>query len=149
MKIKFQHKVVFISSIIVFTALSVLSLQQYKQVKSQVEPLIHQSIAEIVNGVKTTVDSEIESKSQLATYTAQVIENEVSTSHIASIINKPVAKNAFSLIGMGFEADGRIQSNDPNWQPGSSYDPRTRPWYRRAKNEGKTIITAPYMGGYG
>ena len=149
MKIKFQHKVVFISSIIVFVALSVLSLQQYRQVKSQVEPLIHQSIAEIVNGVKATVDNEIVSKSQLATYTAQMIEDEVSTGHIASVINKPIAKNAFSLIGMGFEADGRIQSNDINWQPGSTYDPRSRPWYRRAKNEGKTIITAPYMGDTG
>ncbi|MCW8328799.1 methyl-accepting chemotaxis protein [Photobacterium sp. SDRW27] len=146
---KFQHKVVFISSIIVFIALSVLSLQQYKQVKSQVEPFIHQSIAEIVNGVKTTVDSEIVSKSQLATYTAQVIEDDISTGHIASVINKLVAKEAFSLIGMGFESDGRIQSNNPNWQPGSLYDPRTRPWYRRAKSEGKTIITAPYMGDTG
>jgi methyl-accepting chemotaxis protein len=149
MKIKFQYKVVLISSVIVFIALSVLSIQQYRQVKSQVEPLIHQSIAEIVNGVKTTVDSEIESKSQLATYIAQVIEDDLSTDHISSVINKPVAKNAYSLIGMGFEVDGRIQSNDPNWQPGSTYDPRKRPWYLRAKSEGKTIITAPYLGDTG
>lgn len=149
MKMKFQYKVVLISSVIVFIALSVLSIQQYRQVKSQVEPLIHQSISEIVNGVKATVDSEIESKSQLATYIAQVIEDDLSTVHISSVINKPVAKNAYSLIGMGFEADGRIQSNDPNWQPGSAYDPRKRPWYLRAKSEGKTIITAPYLGDTG
>jgi len=149
MRIKFQHKVITIASLIVFIALSVLSIQQYRQVKSQVESLINQSIAEIVNGVKTTVDSEILSKSQLATYISQVIEDDVSLGHIQSVITKQEPKSAYSLIGMGFESDGRIISNDPNWQPGSSYDPRTRPWYQRAKNERKTIITAPYLGDTG
>lgn len=149
MKTKFQYKVIIVSSLIVFITLSILSLQQYRQVKSQVELLIHQSVAEIVNGVKTTVDNEIISKSQLATYISQVIEDDVSPPNILSVIKKAEPKKAYSLIGMGFESDGHVLSNDSNWQPGSSYDPRTRPWYKRAKIERKTIITAPYLGDTG
>ena len=31
------------------------------------------------------------------------------------------------------------------WAPGEDYDPRIRPWYRRAESTGKTSFTTPYL----
>lgn len=141
---KFNHKVVATSSAILLAALSILSFRQYYQVKGHIESLVQHSISEIVNGVKNTVDSEMTSKAQLATYATRLIEDDLSEQHISNVINKPSIKNTFLLAGIGFEADGTHQSNDAGWNPGSSWDPRVRPWYKDAKNSGKTIITAPY-----
>ncbi len=42
-------------------------------------------------------------------------------------------------------AEGEMLMSDPNESLPSGYDPRVRPWYKKAKIEGKLTITAPYM----
>ncbi len=40
--------------------------------------------------------------------------------------------------------DGRFLDSS-GWQPPADYDPRTRPWYKAATDEGKAILTKPYI----
>ncbi len=141
---KFSHKIIATSSAILLSALSILSVWQYTQVKNSIEELFEHSLTEIVSGVKNTVDAEISSKFNLGDYASRLIEDEVSEKNIASTINKPMIRNAFIYGAMTFEADGDAQSNDPNWVRDSAWDPRARPWYKSAVSSDKTIMTQPY-----
>ena len=141
---KFSHKVVATSSAILLAALTLLSANQYFNTKSQIQSLVMQSIDEIVSGMGNTVNAEISSRKALASYATSLIEQDLSLDNIQTVINQPIIKNAFLLTGLGFEKDGSYTSNDPSWDPGSSWNPRVRPWYIDAKQARELIITAPY-----
>lgn len=73
-----------------------------------------------------------------------MIENNPEPDNVRTIISQPLIKNTFLLVGFGLEKDGSNINNDPSWNPGPTWDPRVRPWYKDAKNAGKLVITAPY-----
>ncbi|MGF1760370.1 methyl-accepting chemotaxis protein [Photobacterium sagamiensis] len=141
---KFSHKVVATSSSILLVALSLLSANQYFNIKGEIETLVTKSVDEIVSGISNTVNSELNSRKALARYAASMVEEDLSLNNIESVISQPTIKNTFLLTGFGFESDGSYTSNDPNWNPGASWDPRSRPWYKDTKNARDLIITAPY-----
>ncbi|MDX1300790.1 methyl-accepting chemotaxis protein [Photobacterium sp.] len=141
---KFNHKVVATSSAILLVALSLLSANQYFNIKGEIETLVTKSVDEIVSGIGNTVNAELNSRKALVRYAASMIEEDLSLNNIESIISQPTIKNTFLLTGVGFENDGSYISNDPNWNPGTSWDPRSRPWYKDTKNARDLIITAPY-----
>ncbi|WP_299020163.1 methyl-accepting chemotaxis protein [uncultured Photobacterium sp.] len=141
---KFSHKVVATSSAILLAALSLLSANQYFNTKSQIQSLVIHSIDEIVSGMSNTINAEINSRTGLASYATSLVEQDLSEDSITTTISQPALKDAFLLTGVGFEQDGRHTSNDPSWQPGESWDPRSRPWYKDTRQAKKLIITAPY-----
>lgn len=141
---KFSHKVVATSSAILLAALSLLSANQYFNTKSQIQTLVMESIEEIVSGMSNTVNAEISSRKELASYATSLIEQDLSLNNIQTVISQPVMKNTFLLTGLGFEKDGSYTSNDPSWNPGSDWNPRARPWYIDAKDARDLVITAPY-----
>ncbi|PSW05963.1 methyl-accepting chemotaxis protein [Photobacterium lipolyticum] len=141
---KFNHKVVATSSAILLVALSLLSANQYFNIKGEIETLVTKSVDEIVSGISNTVNAELNSRKALVRYAASMIEEDLSLNNIESVISQPTIKNTFLLTGVGFENDGSYTSNDPNWNPGASWDPRSRPWYKDTKNARDLIITAPY-----
>ena len=141
---KFSHKVVATSSVILLTALSLLSANQYFNTKSQIESLVKNSLDEIVSGMSNTINAEINSRTDLARYATSLVESDLSSESINTVISQPVIKDAFLLTGLGFERDGSYTSNDPNWDPGANWEPRARPWYKDTKQAQDLIITAPY-----
>lgn len=112
--------------------------------QSEVEKQVNESVSEIMEGVKNTVSAEIESRKALATLSTSMIEQEFSHKHIEEVINSKVVKESFQLVGVGFESDKELISNDPNWVPSSDYNPLTRGWYTESKKANDLIITAPY-----
>jgi methyl-accepting chemotaxis protein len=141
---KFNHKIVATSSAILLVALSALSANQYFNIKSQIHSLVTKSVEEIVSGIGSTVNAELNSRKALATYATSMAEENLTPSEIETVISQPIVKNTFLLAGLGFESDGSFVSNDPNWDPGASWDPRSRPWYKDTKQANSIIITAPY-----
>ena len=71
---KFSHKVVAASSILLLITISLLSIQQLYTVRTAVENHVNASLTEMVNGVKNTVVSEMSAKKALAQSTTEVIE---------------------------------------------------------------------------
>ena len=139
---KFRHKIITAFSVIMVCTLSMLSIVQYLNMKQEVERQVESSIVEIVNGVRNTVSSELSGKMMLAEYATAMIEADPTPNAILTTLKQPQIKQAFILAGIGFE-DGRDFISDPSWNP-TNYDPRTRSWYKAAKQERQTIITAPY-----
>lgn len=141
---KFSHKIVAASSVLLLATVTLLTLQQYYIVRSEVKSQVTSSVTEIVNGVRDTTASEINARKALASYATSMLELDLSPDAISEVITRPVIKETFLLAGLGFESDGSHIGNEVSWDPGAGWDPRVRPWYIDAKNSGKLIITAPY-----
>ncbi|KJY75193.1 methyl-accepting chemotaxis protein [Vibrio nigripulchritudo] len=142
---KFSHKVVAASSILLLIILSVLTAQQYFSMKSELEHQVTESVSEIVDGVRNTVAADIKGKKELSQYATDILQADLrNRDYVEGVISQASIKQNFLLAGLGYENDGSNVNNDPGWNPGSDWDPRRRPWYIDAKNAGKLIITAPY-----
>lgn len=141
---KFSHKIVAASSVLLLATVTLLTLQQYFTVQREIKSQVTSSVDEIVDGVRDTTAAEINARKAIAAYATSMIEVDLSPSAVEKVITRPIVKDTFLLAGLGFEKDGSNINNDPSWNPGPTWDPRVRPWYIDAKNSGKLIITAPY-----
>ncbi|EPU2897302.1 methyl-accepting chemotaxis protein [Vibrio vulnificus] len=141
---KFSHKIVAASSALLLVTVSLLTAKQYFTMQDELTEQVEASVTEIVDGVRNTVAAEIDGRKAIAAYATSMMETDLSPKHISDVITRPIVKNTFLLAGLGFEKDGSNINNDPSWNPGPSWDPRVRPWYKDAKNAGQLIITAPY-----
>ena len=141
---KFSHKIVIASSILIITTVSLLSAKQVMTVQSELETTIQNSIDDIMQSVKNNVVAEMEGRKDVARYVTEIAQQNLSPAAIKKILEKPALKKPFLLVGGGLDLDGKAISGDSNWDPGPSWDSRQRPWYKDAKNTNDLIVTAPY-----
>lgn len=143
---RFSQKIVAASSALLLVTVTLLSIQQLRTVKNEVEDLVDTSLTEMVKGVSNTVVSEMESKKSLAQSTTEVIElDPQNRAMVKEILEKPNLKRSFLAVGFGYEADGFVVENDDGWEAGPDYDPRVRPWFKDAKAQGRLVVTDPYV----
>lgn len=141
---KFSHKIVIASAILMLVTVSILSIKQVMTIQSELEATIEVSVEDIMQSVKNNVVAEMEGRKDVARYTANIAEQDLSPNAIKRVIDQPGLKEPFVLVGGGLEENGRAISGDSSWDPGSSWDARARPWYKDAKNQNRLIVTAPY-----
>jgi len=142
--VKFKHKIIVISSLVLLLALTVLSVKQYFSLKSNLEKQVEQSVSEIIQGISNTVYAQMKGSADLASLTTDLVAQVGSLDAAAPLLEQSKLQQEFILIGYGEEQTGRYVASDPSWNPGPTWDPRKRPWYKDAKNAGQLIVTAPY-----
>ncbi len=143
---KFRHKVVTASSILLLITVSLLSTQQVMTIRSQTQEHISSSVKEILTSVNNTVQSEMNAKKDLARSITEIIElSPNDRTYVKDILEKPTPKSSFLAIGFGYESNGFVIENDDGWDAGPDYDPRQRPWFIAAKNKGDLVVTDPYV----
>ncbi|ELA8200135.1 TPA: methyl-accepting chemotaxis protein [Vibrio parahaemolyticus] len=143
---KFRHKVVTASSILLLITVSLLSTQQVMTIRSQTQEHINSSVKEILTSVNNTVQSEMNAKKDLARSITEIIElSPNDRTYVKDILEKPTPKSSFLAIGFGYESNGFVIENDDGWDAGPDYDPRQRPWFIAAKNKGDLVVTDPYV----
>ncbi|MDF5010951.1 methyl-accepting chemotaxis protein [Vibrio parahaemolyticus] len=143
---KFRHKVVTASSILLLITVSLLSMQQVMTIRSQTQEHISSSVKEILTSVSNTVQSEMNAKKDLARSITEIIElSPNDRTYVKDILEKPTPKSSFLAIGFGYESNGFVIENDDGWDAGPDYDPRQRPWFIAAKNKGDLVVTDPYV----
>ncbi|MCC3842752.1 methyl-accepting chemotaxis protein [Vibrio parahaemolyticus] len=143
---KFRHKVVTASSILLLITVSLLSTQQVMTIRSQTQEHINSSVKEILTSVGNTVQSEMNAKKDLARSITEIIElSPNDRTYVKDILEKPTPKSSFLAIGFGYESNGFVIENDDGWDAGPDYDPRQRPWFIAAKNKGDLVVTDPYV----
>ncbi|HAV1366406.1 methyl-accepting chemotaxis protein [Vibrio parahaemolyticus] len=143
---KFRHKVVTASSILLLITVSLLSTQQVMTIRSQTQEHINSSVKEILTSVSNTVQSEMNAKKDLARSITEIIElSPNDRTYVKDILEKPTPKSSFLAIGFGYGSNGFVIENDDGWDAGPDYDPRQRPWFIAAKNKGDLVVTDPYV----
>ncbi|WP_413282899.1 methyl-accepting chemotaxis protein [Vibrio sp. MA40-2] len=141
---KFSHKIVTVSSVLLLITISLLSFKQHVTVNDELNSTITSSIDDIVGSVSNNVAAELEGKKKLARYISDLINSDPTTEEIQNVLQQPALAEAFLLVGGGMETDGKAFTSDISWDPGPTWDARTRPWYKDAKVKNDLIVTAPY-----
>ncbi|MDG2680041.1 chemotaxis protein, partial [Vibrio parahaemolyticus] len=99
---KFRHKVVTASSILLLITVSLLSTQQVMTIRSQTQEHINSSVKEILTSVSNTVQSEMNAKKDLARSITEIIElSPNDRTYVKDILEKPTPKSSFLAIGFG------------------------------------------------
>ncbi|MBA5762027.1 methyl-accepting chemotaxis protein [Vibrio sp. 404] len=143
---RFSQKIVLASSTLLLVSIILLSVQQSMLVKSEVEGLVNSSLEELEKGVSTIVSAELNNKRDLAKSTSELIElAPFDHQYVSQVLETSVIKQGFITVGLGYDQDGFVIENDDVWEADSSYDPRTRVWYKQAKNQGSLVVTDPYV----
>jgi methyl-accepting chemotaxis protein len=141
---KFSQKIIAAASFILLLSLGLLSTYQYFQVKAEVNNLVNSSSDELITSLRNNITAIMNSKADLTSYAASQVGDDLSPENIMNILNQKTIKKHFSIAGIGIESTGQIFFNDPGWAPPAGYDPRTRSWYKDAKQANELIFTAPY-----
>lgn len=141
---KFSHKIVIASAVLMLVTVSLLSVKQVMTIQSELEATIEVSVKDIMQSVKNNVVAEMEGRKDVARYTTNIVERNLAPDAIMAVIDQPALKKPFVLVGGGLETNGQAISGDPGWDPGSSWDARARPWYKDAKAQNQLIVTDPY-----
>ncbi|EGR0540142.1 methyl-accepting chemotaxis protein [Vibrio cholerae] len=143
---KFSHKIVAASSLLLLIVLSLLSFQQQITVRSQVESFVNTSLIELVEGVKNTIEADLNSKKTLAQTTTEVVALDPDNREfVRQVLETPKLKQSYITVGVGYDSDGTMVENDDAWEVEANYEPRTRPWYINAKQQRKLVVTEPYV----
>lgn len=141
---KFSSKIIAASSLVMALALLLLSVNQFLKVKQLLTSQIDETTAELSESVASTITTEMQAKRMLTEYLASLVSEDSSPEYISSVIDKSLLRSQFSVVGAGFE-DGSFFENDPTWEADSSYDPRTRPWYKNTLRLGRSNVSEPYI----
>ncbi|WP_417505857.1 methyl-accepting chemotaxis protein [Marinomonas gallaica] len=143
---RFNHKIVGASALLLLLTVGLLSIQQLNTVKSEVESLVAKSLNEIERGVLNTIHAQISNKKALAQSITETVQlNPNDRTLVKSILEQPALKESFLSAGIGYQVDGAIVDNNPNWTPDTGYDTLSRPWFVEPKQSGKLVITEPYI----
>ncbi|WP_277206779.1 methyl-accepting chemotaxis protein [Vibrio misgurnus] len=143
---KFSQKIVAASSLLLLVVISLLSFQQQTTVRSQVESFVNTSLMELVEGVKNTIEADLNSKKTLAQTTTEVVALDPDNREfVRQVLETPKLKQSYITVGVGYDSDGAVVENDDAWEVDADYEPRTRPWYLDAKQQRKMVVTEPYV----
>ncbi|WCE32432.1 methyl-accepting chemotaxis protein [Vibrio sp. SCSIO 43137] len=141
---KFSHKIVIASALLMLVTVSTLSINQVMTIQSELETTIENSVKDIMQSVKNNVVSEMEGRKDVARYTTNMAELDISREGILSAIDQPALKKPFVLVGGALETDGKAIPGTASWDPGPTWDGRARPWYKGAKQANGLFVTTPY-----
>ena len=143
---KFRHKVVTASSILLLITVALLSTKQVLIIRSQLKDHIDKSVDQILTSVSNTLKSEMDAKKDLAqSITDTLAINPLDRNYVSAVLEIQIAKNSYRAAGFAYNSDGFMIENDAAWEADSDYDARTRPWFISAKDAGELTLTQPYI----
>ena len=139
----FKHKIVLLSSGILFISISAFALNNYIFLKSDMDRQLKQEISEIGRSVAYTMQVWFNLNSDTVVSAAKAASKQSDAEGLVAVAVQGKAFEDLSLVYMGLN-DGRFFSSDPNLKLPSDYDPRGRPWYKQAISQNKVVYTEPY-----
>ncbi len=98
-KMKFSHKIVAASSVLLLATVALLSGSQYFKVRDEIRSMVSDSVDEIVDGVSKTTAEVINGRKSIAQYATSLIENNPEPDNVRTIISQPLIKNTILIEG--------------------------------------------------
>ncbi|MDN3615761.1 methyl-accepting chemotaxis protein [Vibrio gallaecicus] len=143
---KFSQKILLASSLLLLSSIALLTAMQAYTVRKELEVIEHTSLNQMVKEMTNVIALELQSKKNLARFTTETVQYYGDTlQEVQNVIETSILKENFIAVGFGEERSGSFVENDDNWQAGSDYDPRTRPWYQQSASKQQLIVTEPYI----
>ena len=128
-----------------FVAMSTVS---YYTAHNKTTELVIQTQRQILKYVKYTLNTFFNNNFQTVEKIAVIMSNldeSRSGIDIALAQGKAVANKEIALVYAGYDDGAMFRSNGKNQTPKDGYDPRTRGWYKLAKEKNGVTFSEPYM----
>ena len=128
-----------------FTIVTVVS---YYTAQSKTIELIVQNQHQILKDVKSTFntffDNNFQTIEKIASELDKLDENHTNI-NLTLAQAKAMANKEIALVYAGYDNGDMFRSNGKNQTPESGYDPRTRGWYKLAKEKNSITFSDPYI----
>ena len=125
-----------------------MSAASYYTAQNKTIELVTQNQRQILKDVKSTLDTFFNNNFQtidkIAATISKLDENRNGID-IALAQGKAMANKEIALVYAGYDDGAMFRSNGKNQTPKDGYDPRTRGWYKLAKQKNGTTFSDPYM----
>ena len=128
-----------------FVAMSSVS---YYTAHNKTTELVMKTQRQILKDVKYTLNTFFNNNFQTVEKIATIMSNldeSRSGIDIALAQGKAVANKEIALVYAGYDDGAMFRSNGKNQTPKDGYDPRTRGWYKLAKEKNGATFSDPYM----
>ena len=125
-----------------------MSAASYYTAQNKTTELVTQAQRQILKDVKSTLNTffnnNFQTVEKIATTMSKLDENRNGID-IALAQGKAMANKEIALVYAGYDDGAMFRSNGKNQTPKDGYDPRTRGWYKLAKQKNGTTFSDPYM----
>ncbi|HEY9101722.1 methyl-accepting chemotaxis protein [Chitinimonas sp.] len=130
--------ILFVAAVVAISA-TLLAGISYLRMSGEIQTGIRQEIAATSLGYGQVVSDWVSSKQQIV---ASVVP-AISQADIKPPMQQAAKAGDFALFFTGFADKRMVYSTDKT--PPEGYDPTARPWYKLAVEQGKPVVTAPYI----
>lgn len=139
-----KNKIMLTISLILIVPCLAIGAFSYQTAKSKVQDQILKSATENVGLINNNVNQTIQSKESDVSLLANLLSTEDGLKS-QELLNQYMQQHPdLTSSYIGTQTGGFI--NSPKKQEPAGYDPRKRPWYKKAmQNKGQVIVTAPYV----
>ena len=125
-----------------------MSYVSYYTAHNKTTELVIQTQRQILKDVKYTLNTFFNNNFQTVEKIAAImstLDESRSGIDIALAQGKAVANKEIALVYAGYDDGAMFRSNGKNQTPKDGYDPRTRGWYKLAKEKNGATFSDPYM----
>ncbi len=141
MKLSFQSKLLFSVLALLLIALISLSSLSYRLLNAEVTQAVQSEINNTLRNAETYALGWLDAKSDLiSSLSDQLPRERFAAEELLTYVRQA---GGFDLVYVG-TSTGEMWQSQPAADLPADYDPRTRPWYQQARQEGKLVVTPPY-----
>ncbi len=147
MSISFKQKIVLSSGIFLGFSLLIFAILSFINAKNNLRTEIERTQLEKTNILKLEIETWLNAQKLVLETTAENISflPVLSNDNMKPYLQTAFKKTKASMVYVGVEESGLMAFSAEGKKQRAGYDPRKRPWYINAKEEGKSIITDVYM----
>lgn len=142
---KLRGKLTLIFSLLTLAILLVTSIAGYLFAEQQVTIGIEKELTESINSHVNRLDGWLISKAQMLKMTYGTVQSIIGDGEITvpMMAGYKTVDKELSDVYFG-SAEGKMIDGS-GWNPPADYDPRSRSWYKAAKDQDKLLFTDPYF----
>jgi len=146
MNFGFKQKIALSSGIFLVASLFIFGIVSFINIKENMHLEIEKTLLAKANALKIEIESWLNTQKIVLETSADDISRlpEFTEEAMKPYLKTALQKTKASMTYMGVEESGLMVYSDQSKQR-EGYDPRKRPWYIKAKAEGKSIITDVYV----
>lgn len=144
MQLKFAHKIIVASAILLILALITSTSINYFSLKSDTQKNLNRAIDEIGHSVASNIANWLSGRLQIISAIAENTQASDTPEEMMVAVKQAVKAGQLKNTYIGVEATGQFILDDPSIQLPADFDARQRPWYLLAKNNNKPSFTETY-----
>ncbi len=145
LQLRFAHKIIIASVVLLILALTVSTSINYISLKNDTQENLNRAIDEIGHSVSGNIANWLNGKLRIVNAIAQNTPINPQTAEVLKIVQQSAHSGDFKNAYVGVESTGEFILDDPGLELPEGFDARQRPWYTQVKESRKSSFTEPYL----